>query len=75
MTLVMLSVNAVVTSSPCPVRSRRNRAAKMPIAAYIPDNKSEIGGAARIGGSFSSPFTLMKPLIAWAIKSKEGLSA
>ena len=71
----MLSVSEVVTSSPCPVRSRRSKAAIIPIAAYIPDNRSEIGGAARIGGSPSSPFTLIKPLMACAIKSKDGRSA
>ena len=36
--------------------------------------RSDIGGAARIGGPSSAPLTLMKPLIACAMKSNEGRS-
>ena len=64
----------VATSSPCPVRSRRTSAAQMPIAAYAPAMRSDSGGAARIGGSPSAPLTLMKPLIACAMKSNDGRS-
>jgi hypothetical protein len=40
----------------------------------MPAIRSAIGGAARIGGPSGSPVTLMNPLIAWAMKSKDGRS-
>ena len=46
----------------------------MPIAAYAPAMRSDSGGAARAGGSPSAPLTLMKPLIACAMKSNDGRS-
>jgi hypothetical protein len=46
----------------------------MPIAAYAPAMRSEMGGAARVGGWSSAPFTLMNPLIACAMKSNAGRS-
>ena len=36
--------------------------------------RSPIGGPARIGAPLRSPVTLMNPLIAWAMKSKDGRS-
>ena len=52
---------------------RATRAATMPNATYSPATRSAIGGPARIG-SPGSPLTLMKPLIAWAMKSNAGRS-
>ena len=46
----------------------------MPNAAYSPATRSAIGGPARIG-SPGVPLTLMKPLIAWAMKSNAGRRA
>ena len=46
----------------------------MPIAAYAPAMRSDSGGAARAGASPSAPLTLMKPLIACAMKSNDGRS-
>ncbi|MNT85875.1 hypothetical protein D3C72_2260940 [compost metagenome] len=70
----MLPSRLTLTLSPCPVRSRRNRAATIPKAPFIPATRSLIGGPARMGGSCSPPFRLMNPLIACAMKSKAGLS-
>ena len=70
----MLSTRLADTSSPFPVRSRRTSAPQMPIAAYAPAIRSDSGGAARCGGSPSAPLTLMKPLIACAMKSNVGRS-
>ena len=60
--------------SPRPVRPRRTNAAQTPSAAYSPATRSLIGRPERSGGSSGAPLTLMKPLIAWAMKSKAGRS-
>ena len=46
----------------------------MPSAPWRPATRSAIGGPARNGGPSAVPVTLMNPLIAWAMKSKDGRS-
>ncbi|MCY1379036.1 hypothetical protein D9M69_667180 [compost metagenome] len=70
----MLDIRLTLIESPRPVRSRRNSAASTPSAPFMPATRSLMGGPARMGGSFSPPFRLMNPLIAWAMKSKAGRS-
>ena len=70
----MLFNRLTLMLSPAPVRSRRSRAAVTASAPYSPAVRSLIGGPARKGGPSASPFRLMKPLMAWAMKSKAGRS-
>ncbi|MNU08958.1 hypothetical protein D3C72_2552510 [compost metagenome] len=70
----MLDSRLTLMESPRPVRSRRKSAATTPSAPFRPAARSLMGGPARMGGSSSPPFRLMKPLMAWAMKSKAGRS-